>query len=255
MVIDRWSSGSRCPGSRRESCGRRCWCTWSWCRQRHCWLGWPAELLLSVLTVTRFVGIGEWFALPWGTHVRPARAALVARVAWRACRLATLWLMPLTLLAILANALVQTLGLASAGGGRWVLGSVVMEKLFGQPLLGQDAGPAGAKRGPRRWPAPAARACRSTTRRPRSRLWPPCRRGRCRTSARRCGPRPAPGSACADRIGRLVWRAGAMAAARGGARRMSAEKSATGDPAKHRTRRVLLQRCRFSRGSGSRKPG
>ncbi|MBL8316610.1 MAG: hypothetical protein JNK55_23000 [Rubrivivax sp.] len=91
-------------------------------------------LLLSALTVTRFVGIGEWFALPWG-GVLSGVMALVARVA-AGLPLATLWLMPLILLAILCNALFRRWGLpvlAVALG----LGSVVLEKLFGQPLLGQ----------------------------------------------------------------------------------------------------------------------
>ncbi len=91
-------------------------------------------LLLSVLTVTRFVGLGEWFALPWPGLFSGA-LALVARVA-AGLPLATLWLMPLILLAILANALFRRWGLpvlAVALG----LGSLVLERLFGQPLLGQ----------------------------------------------------------------------------------------------------------------------
>ena len=96
--------------------------------------GLAGGVLLSLLTVTRFVGIGEWFALPWGTMLSGA-AALVARV-MAGLPLATLWLMPLTLLAILANAFFKRWGLpvlaVSLG-----LGSVVMEKFFGQPLLGQ----------------------------------------------------------------------------------------------------------------------
>jgi hypothetical protein len=91
-------------------------------------------LLLSALTVTRFVGIGDWFALPWGS-ILSGMLALVARVA-AGLPLATLWLMPLILLAIVANALFRRWGLpvlAVALG----LGSVVLEKLFGQPLLGQ----------------------------------------------------------------------------------------------------------------------
>lgn len=96
--------------------------------------GLAGGLLLSALTVTRFVGIGEWLALPWGTMLTGV-AALVARVV-AGLPLATLWLMPLTLLAILANALFKRWGLpvlaVSLG-----LGSVVMERLFGQPLLGE----------------------------------------------------------------------------------------------------------------------
>jgi hypothetical protein len=91
-------------------------------------------LMLSALTVTRFVGIGEWFALPWSSLLTGV-LSLVARVA-AGLPLATLWLMPLILLAILANALFRRWGLpvlAVALG----LGSVVLERLFGQPLLGQ----------------------------------------------------------------------------------------------------------------------
>lgn len=96
--------------------------------------GLAGGLVLSALTVSRFVGVGEWLALPWGSLLS-GMVALVARVVG-GLPLATLWLMPLTLLAILANALFKRWGLpvlaVSLG-----LGSVVMERLFGQPLLGE----------------------------------------------------------------------------------------------------------------------
>lgn len=95
--------------------------------------GLAGGLLLSLLTVARFVGIGEWFALPWASMFS-GMVALVARVV-AGLPLATLWLMPLILLAILANALFKRWGLpvlaVSLG-----LGSVVLERLFGQPMLG-----------------------------------------------------------------------------------------------------------------------
>lgn len=92
---------------------------------------------ISLLLVTRFVGIGEWLALPWGS-LFAGTLALVARVA-AGLPLATLWLLPLVLLAILANALFKRWGLpvlAVALG----LGSTVLTKVFGQPWLQQALG-------------------------------------------------------------------------------------------------------------------
>lgn len=90
-------------------------------------------LLLSALTVTRLVSFGDWLALPWG-QMLPGALALTARVA-AGLPLATLWLMPLTLLAILTNAMFGRWGLPVLIAGL-VLGSVVLEKFFGQPMLG-----------------------------------------------------------------------------------------------------------------------
>lgn len=92
---------------------------------------------VSLLMVTRFVGIGEWLALPWGT-VLAGTLSMVARVI-AGLPLATLWLMPLILLAVLSNALFKRWGLpvlAVALG----LGSVVLQRVFGQPILSELLG-------------------------------------------------------------------------------------------------------------------
>ena len=89
---------------------------------------------LSLLLVGRFVGLGEWFGLPWGS-VLAATLAVAARVL-AGLPMATLWLSPLILAAILSNALFRRWGLPVLAVGL-ALGSAVLENVFGQPLLGQ----------------------------------------------------------------------------------------------------------------------
>ncbi|MCY7314605.1 MAG: hypothetical protein LH480_03030 [Rubrivivax sp.] len=89
---------------------------------------------ISAVLVTRFVGIGEWLALPWAL-VLSGTGALVLRV-MAGLPLAALWLMPLVLLAMLANALFKRWGLPVLAVGLG-LGSVLLQQVFGQPLLGQ----------------------------------------------------------------------------------------------------------------------
>ena len=89
---------------------------------------------VSFLMVSRFVGVGEWLALPWGALLAGTLSMGVRVIA--GLPLATLWLMPLILLAILSNALFKRWGLpvlAVALG----LGSVVLQRVFGQPILGE----------------------------------------------------------------------------------------------------------------------
>lgn len=84
--------------------------------------------VLSLLLVTRFVGLGDWFALPWGSIV-PATLAFTLRLV-AGLPLAMLWLSPLILLAMLANALLRRWGvpvLAVALG----VGSAVLQGVFG----------------------------------------------------------------------------------------------------------------------------
>jgi ABC-2 type transport system permease protein len=94
--------------------------------------------LLSLVLVGRFVGFGEWLALPWGSLL-PACMALVLRIA-AGLPLALLWLAPLLLLAMLSNAVFKRWGLpvlAVALG----LGGVLLENIFGWPLLQQTLAP------------------------------------------------------------------------------------------------------------------
>lgn len=88
---------------------------------------------LSLLVVTRFVGLGEWFGLPWASLLA-ATLAIVARV-MAGLPMATLWLSPLILLAVLSNALFRRWGLPVLAVGLG-LGSAVLQFVFGQPLLG-----------------------------------------------------------------------------------------------------------------------
>jgi hypothetical protein len=84
--------------------------------------------VLSLLLVTRFVGLGDWFALPWGS-IAPATMAFTLRLA-AGLPLAMMWLSPLILLAMLANALLRRWGvpvLAVALG----VGSGVLQGVFG----------------------------------------------------------------------------------------------------------------------------
>lgn len=89
---------------------------------------------ISLLVVSRYVGLGEWLALPWG-DVLAATLAIAGRVI-AGLPLATLWLSPLILLAVLCNALFKRWGLPVLVVGLG-LSSVVLEFVFGQPMLGQ----------------------------------------------------------------------------------------------------------------------
>jgi hypothetical protein len=81
---------------------------------------------LSLLLVTRFVSLGDWFALPWG-NLAPATLAFALRLA-AGLPLAVLWLSPLILLAMLANALLRRWGppvlVVALAGGSGLLQSV-----------------------------------------------------------------------------------------------------------------------------------
>ncbi len=94
--------------------------------------GLAAGLLVSLVTVSRLAGLGEWFALPWGS-LAIGMASLVARV-MAGLPLATLWLMPLLLASMLANAYFKRWGLPVLAVGL-SLGSAVLKGVFGQPLL------------------------------------------------------------------------------------------------------------------------
>lgn len=95
-------------------------------------LGMVGGHLLSAVIVTRLQGFGAWLAMPWGT-IEAASLATLARLLV-GLPLATLWLLPLILLAVLSRAWI----------GRWgipvltlalSLGSVMLQQLLGQPLL------------------------------------------------------------------------------------------------------------------------
>ncbi len=87
---------------------------------------------LSLVLVGRYVGVGEWFALPWGAVLGAALAVLGRLLA--GLLLATLWVSPLVMLLILANAWFRRWGLVvlvvGIGIGGWL-----MDRVFGQPIV------------------------------------------------------------------------------------------------------------------------
>jgi hypothetical protein len=90
--------------------------------------------LLSLVLVGRVAGVGAWFALPWWQIV-PGTLALLARLL-AGLPLATLWLAPLILLVVLMTAWFRRWGWVILGVGLG-LGSQLLKRLFGQPLLSQ----------------------------------------------------------------------------------------------------------------------
>lgn len=97
---------------------------------------------LSLLVVSRFLSLGDWLSLPWG-DVITATMALTARVL-AGLPLATLWLSPLILLAVLANALFKGWGLPVLAVGLALAGAL-LKYVFGQPLLSQVLARLGAE--------------------------------------------------------------------------------------------------------------
>jgi hypothetical protein len=97
-------------------------------------VGLASGLVISLVTVGRLAGIGEWLYMPWGS-MAVGMLALVARV-MAGLPLATLWLMPLLLAAMLTNAYFKRWGLPVLAAGL-SLGSTVLSNVFGQPLLAQ----------------------------------------------------------------------------------------------------------------------
>lgn len=100
-------------------------------------VGYLAALPISLVTVGRVTGVGEWFALPWG-QILPALGALLLR-ALAGLPLAVLWLLPLVLAAMMANALFRRWGLPVLGVGLILLAQG-LERLFGQPVLADTLG-------------------------------------------------------------------------------------------------------------------
>ena len=99
---------------------------------------------ISLLLVVRFVGVGEWLALPWNSVLLGTLAA-AARV-MAGLPLATLWLSPLILLAMLCNAWFRRLGFPVVVVGL-SLSSVLLKVVFGQPLLADSLSALGRNAG------------------------------------------------------------------------------------------------------------
>jgi hypothetical protein len=92
---------------------------------------------VSMVTVGRVVGLGEWFALPW-REILPALAALLLR-AVAGVPMALLWLLPLVLAAMLSNAYFKRWGLPLLCIALILL-SQGLERVFGEPVFANTLG-------------------------------------------------------------------------------------------------------------------
>lgn len=92
---------------------------------------------VSMVTVGRVVGLGEWFALPW-SEILPALAALLLR-AVAGVPMALLWLLPLVLAAMLSNAYFKRWGLPLLCIALILL-SQGLERVFGEPVFADTLG-------------------------------------------------------------------------------------------------------------------
>lgn len=94
--------------------------------------GLACGVLVSFVTVSRLTSVAEWFSLPWGS-LAVGLLAVTARVI-AGLPMAVLWLLPLLLAAMLANAFFKRWGLPVIVVGL-TLGSTVLDRVFGQPFL------------------------------------------------------------------------------------------------------------------------
>jgi hypothetical protein len=95
-------------------------------------LGLLAGQGVALLLVARFIGVAEWFALPWGLLTLAWVGALL-RIAL-GLLLATLWLAPIILLVMVASAWLKRWGLPALITAIALLGNV-LDKLYGNPVV------------------------------------------------------------------------------------------------------------------------
>lgn len=95
-------------------------------------IGLVGGALLSLLPVARFVGIGEWFTLPWGAVLAATLAAALRLLL--GIVLATLWWSPLLLAVMAASAWLKRWGLPALVAAVVIVGNV-LDKLYGNPLV------------------------------------------------------------------------------------------------------------------------
>lgn len=88
--------------------------------------------LIALLLVTKFSGIGAWFGLPWVALLLVVLTVTVRLLLGLV--LATLWLSPLILLAMVASAWLKRWGLPALIGAVVVLGNV-LAKAYGNPIV------------------------------------------------------------------------------------------------------------------------
>jgi hypothetical protein len=96
-----------------------------------------AGLAVSLVVVSRVAGFEAWLALPW-SQLLPAGLAIVARLTLGLV-LATVWLSPLILVSVLLTAWFRRWGLVILAVGVG-LGSLALDRLFGQPVLADLVG-------------------------------------------------------------------------------------------------------------------
>lgn len=100
-------------------------------------LGLLAGLLVSALLVTRVLGFEAWLALPWAS-VLPAATAVLLRVL-AGLPLAVMWISPLLLAVVLANAWLKRWGLPALVLGL-VLAMVALDRLLGEGVVASVLG-------------------------------------------------------------------------------------------------------------------
>lgn len=117
--------------------------------------GLAGGFIVSIITVVRFFGIGDWLTLPWGT-IAVTTVFLSLRL-MIGLLLATLWLSPIVLGTMAASAWLKRWGLPAVIGSV-VIGGQVLDRLYGSRIvwdalksLGTMASQAflGADRGPK----------------------------------------------------------------------------------------------------------
>jgi hypothetical protein len=92
-------------------------------------LGLVIGLLVSALLVGRVMGLDAWLGLPWGSLLAGAGALLLRM--WAGLPLALLWLSPLLLAVVLANAWLKRWGLPALVVAM-VLASLALDRLLGE---------------------------------------------------------------------------------------------------------------------------
>lgn len=97
-------------------------------------VGMLAGYVLSLVLVSRLVGPGAWFGLPWGQLI--GGSLVVALRLLAGLPLATMWLAPLILTVVLMTAWFGRWGwvILTVGLG---LGGLLLKLVFGQPLLSE----------------------------------------------------------------------------------------------------------------------
>lgn len=95
-------------------------------------LGLLAGQCVALLLVARYIGVAEWFTLPWGLLTLAWVCALL-RISL-GLLLATLWLAPIILLVMAASAWLKRWGLPALIAAVALLGNV-LDKLHGNPVV------------------------------------------------------------------------------------------------------------------------